>query len=188
MALAQTYRSQGGPFRGDHRSSFNRHHHHSSITNAASTNTKRYNTLDNHFKNFDNSFDFSRNFTEHNYYGNYVEADLAPSTKRRKFSSSAWESSRRPYMQPHTYKNGPSTNSNCSIPLDSTRADANAYPPPTCKRDRTKFEGEDVVFMSRDEIERCSPSRKDGIDALHEKHLRYSYCSFLQNLGVQLEM
>ncbi|KAL0287699.1 UNVERIFIED_CONTAM: Cyclin-T1-4 [Sesamum calycinum] len=50
------------------------------------------------------------------------------------------------------------------------------------------LKAEEVIFMSRDEIERCSPSRKDGIDVLHETHLRYSYCAFLQNLGVQLDL
>ncbi|XP_073009019.1 cyclin-T1-3-like [Typha latifolia] len=41
-------------------------------------------------------------------------------------------------------------------------------------------------FMSRDEIERCSPSRRDGIDSFSETRLRYSYCSYLRNLGVRL--
>ncbi|CAA7400036.1 unnamed protein product [Spirodela intermedia] len=45
-----------------------------------------------------------------------------------------------------------------------------------------------VVFMSRDELEHCSPSRKDGINHLRETHLRYSYCAFLQNLGIQLNL
>lgn len=43
-------------------------------------------------------------------------------------------------------------------------------------------------FMSRDQIERCSPSRRDGIDLLMETHLRYSYCSYLQSLGMRLEL
>nr|CAD1829619.1 unnamed protein product [Ananas comosus var. bracteatus] len=42
--------------------------------------------------------------------------------------------------------------------------------------------------MSRDEIERCSPSRKDGIDSVLETRLRYSYCSYLQSLGMRLEL
>ncbi|CAH1415068.1 unnamed protein product [Lactuca virosa] len=42
--------------------------------------------------------------------------------------------------------------------------------------------------MSRDPIERFSPSRKDGIDALQETHLRYCYCAFLQNLGIRLDL
>ncbi|GAB4843420.1 hypothetical protein Ancab_013382 [Ancistrocladus abbreviatus] len=36
--------------------------------------------------------------------------------------------------------------------------------------------------------DRCSPSRKDGIDALHETRLRYSYCAFIQNLGMRLDL
>ncbi|XP_031504308.1 cyclin-T1-4-like isoform X1 [Nymphaea colorata] len=43
-------------------------------------------------------------------------------------------------------------------------------------------------FMSREELERCSPSRKDGIDLHRETYLRYSYCAFLQNLGMQLKL
>ncbi|CAN6485478.1 unnamed protein product [Victoria cruziana] len=43
-------------------------------------------------------------------------------------------------------------------------------------------------FMSREELERCSPSRKDGIDSSRETYLRYSYCSFLQSLGQLLEL
>ncbi|PKI59208.1 hypothetical protein CRG98_020371 [Punica granatum] len=42
--------------------------------------------------------------------------------------------------------------------------------------------------MSRDEIERLSPSRKDGIDLIRENHLRYTYCNFLQNLGLRLDL
>ncbi|PHU22316.1 hypothetical protein BC332_07423 [Capsicum chinense] len=40
----------------------------------------------------------------------------------------------------------------------------------------------DNVFMSKEEIE------KNGIDAMHEAHLRYSYCDFLQNLGIHLDL
>ncbi|XP_008790961.1 cyclin-T1-4-like isoform X2 [Phoenix dactylifera] len=47
---------------------------------------------------------------------------------------------------------------------------------------------ESEAFMSRDEIERCSPSRKDGINPGLETHLRYSYCSYLQSLGMRLEL
>ncbi|KAK1278457.1 Cyclin-T1-1 [Acorus gramineus] len=49
-------------------------------------------------------------------------------------------------------------------------------------------DGGDMVFMSRDEIERCSPSRRDGIDSMRETQLRYSYCAFLQNLGLRLQL
>ncbi|XP_078446762.1 cyclin-T1-4-like isoform X2 [Wolffia australiana] len=47
---------------------------------------------------------------------------------------------------------------------------------------------DDVVLMSRDELERCSPSRKDGINLLRETHLRYSYCAFIKNLGLRLNL
>jgi cyclin T len=42
--------------------------------------------------------------------------------------------------------------------------------------------------MSRDEIERLSPSRKDGIDSIMEARLRHSYCSYLKNLGLRLAL
>ncbi|KAK1387780.1 CYCLIN domain-containing protein [Heracleum sosnowskyi] len=185
MALAQSYRSQVGPFRDDRRSSFNRHHR--PLINYMAPNTNNsYIVPDNFFPNYENSYDFSRNFWEPNYYNKIAEADLVPPVKRRKFSASAWESGTRPHVQPPVYENGPSANKNSSVRTDSVRAEA--HQPPSCKRDRSKFEDEEVVFMSRDEIERCSPSRKDGIDALQETRLRYSYCNFLQNLGIQLEI
>ncbi|WOL03776.1 cyclin-T1-5-like isoform X2 [Canna indica] len=56
------------------------------------------------------------------------------------------------------------------------------------QREPVVVEGEDAAFMSRDEIERCSPSRKDGIDSLLETQLRYSYCSYLKNLGMRLDL
>lgn len=188
MALAQSYRSQVGPFRGDRRSSFNRQHR-PLINYMVPINNNSYVVPDNFFPNYENSYEFSKNIWEPNYYSKVVEADVVPPVKRRKFSASAWESGMRSYVQPPMYEHGPSTNKNSSVPTvrtDSVRADA--YQPPSCKRDLSVFEDEELVFMSRDEIERCSPSRKDGIDALQETRLRYSYCSFLQNLGIRLEM
>lgn len=186
MALAQTYRSQVGPFRDDHRSSFNTNHH-PMINNKAPTINNFYNVPDNFAFNYDNSYDTSSNFWEHNSYSRYAEADV-PAIKRRRTSTSGWESSMRPYILPCNYEIGPSANRKSDVRMGSIRPNADAYQPPSCKRDRSKFEDEDLVFMSRDEIERCSPSRKDGIDALQETRLRYSYCNFLQNLGIQLEM
>lgn len=184
MALAQTYRSQVGPFRGDRRPSFNRNYHPLN-TNAIPATDNSYNVPDNFVFNYDNSYDISRNFWEDDSYSRYAEAEV-PVTKRRRISTSGWESSMRPYIQPFTYETGPSANRNSSVRVASKRPDSNQ--PSSCKRDRSKFENEELVFMSRDEIERCSPSRKDGIDALQETRLRYSYCHFLQNLGIQLEM
>ncbi|MCO5609419.1 hypothetical protein L7F22_063645 [Adiantum nelumboides] len=44
------------------------------------------------------------------------------------------------------------------------------------------------VFFSREEIDRCSPSRRDGIDVQKETILRHSYCTFLQTLGMRLQL
>ncbi|KAK1395232.1 CYCLIN domain-containing protein [Heracleum sosnowskyi] len=186
MALAQTYRSQVGPFRGDRRPFFNRNYHRL-VANAAPAINNSYNIPNNFSFNNDYSYDISSNFWEHNSYSRYAEAEV-PATKRRRTSTSGCESSMRPYIQPCTYKNGPSDNRNSSVCMGSVRPYTDTNQPPSCKRDRSKFEDEDLVFMSRDEIERCSPSRKDGIDAVQETRLRYSYCHFLQNLGIQLEI
>ncbi|KAK9269893.1 hypothetical protein L1049_025466 [Liquidambar formosana] len=43
-------------------------------------------------------------------------------------------------------------------------------------------------YFSREEIEKHSPSRKDGIDLNTESHLRKLYCSFLQDLGMKLKV
>lgn len=44
------------------------------------------------------------------------------------------------------------------------------------------------IYFSREEIDRCSPSRRDGIDVQAETFLRHSYCSFIQNLGMRLQL
>lgn len=43
-------------------------------------------------------------------------------------------------------------------------------------------------YFSRKEIEENSPSRSDGIDLKKETHLRKSYCTFLQDLGMRLQV
>lgn len=43
-------------------------------------------------------------------------------------------------------------------------------------------------YVTRDVIERSSPSRRDGIDSASENILRKSYCAFLRELGIQLKM
>ncbi|KAJ9700285.1 hypothetical protein PVL29_005885 [Vitis rotundifolia] len=175
MSFTQTYRAQGGTFHDNYRPSFIRNKN----SNSANIN-------DNRIRSYNNPHDFSRNFRERSKNYNYVNHDAAPSLKRRKFSASAWEDTGRHYQQQTTYDSAPST-CNSLVPAP-TRPNANAYTSTSCKRDRSKLEDDDMVFMSRDEIERCSPSRKDGIDALREMHLRYSYCAFLQNLGLRLEL
>ncbi|KAJ4766445.1 Cyclin family protein [Rhynchospora pubera] len=55
-------------------------------------------------------------------------------------------------------------------------------------RATSRAKEEEPGFMSRDEIERFSPSRKDGIDSATEARLRHSYCSYLKNLGLRLAL
>ncbi|XP_002992165.2 cyclin-T1-4 [Selaginella moellendorffii] len=43
-------------------------------------------------------------------------------------------------------------------------------------------------YFSREEIEKSSPSRKDGIDGKKEAQYRRSYCAYLQELGMKLKM
>ncbi|KAK3022081.1 hypothetical protein RJ639_045925 [Escallonia herrerae] len=43
-------------------------------------------------------------------------------------------------------------------------------------------------YFSKEEIEDHSPSRSDGIDQKEESHLRKLYCSFLQELGMELKV
>lgn len=43
-------------------------------------------------------------------------------------------------------------------------------------------------YFSREEIEKRSPSRMDGIDLKKETYFRKSYCTFLQDLGMCLKV
>lgn len=43
-------------------------------------------------------------------------------------------------------------------------------------------------YFTKEEIEECSPSRRDGIDGEHESRLRELYCSYLQKLGMELKL
>lgn len=43
-------------------------------------------------------------------------------------------------------------------------------------------------YFSKEEIESCSPSRKDGIEIGWEEQLRKSYCSYIQELGMKLKV
>lgn len=97
----------------------------------------------------------------------------------------AWQESQQYYVPPMVHDNIPSSYNFQGPP---TRSDGDASTSASCKRDCSIFEDDKPVFMSRDEIDRHSPSRKDGIDVHHETHLRYSYCAFLQNLGMRLEL
>lgn len=173
------------------------------------------NTGFDHSRNHDYAHDFSRRFRENYNFDHYVCPDIEPSSKRRKFSDLSWGNAGVPHQQQNTYYNGllnranlfhcvppkysngqdsaPITFNSSSAVTISTRPDiSGAYASTTSKRNRSEYENNSdddiVLFASRDEIERCSPSRKDGIDSLQETHLRYSYCAFLQNLGVHLDL
>ncbi|KAJ7546085.1 hypothetical protein O6H91_08G024200 [Diphasiastrum complanatum] len=43
-------------------------------------------------------------------------------------------------------------------------------------------------YFTRDEIEKNSPSRRDGVDVNKETYFRKSYCTFLQDLGMRLKV
>lgn len=43
-------------------------------------------------------------------------------------------------------------------------------------------------YFTKEEIENCSPSRKDGIDSKTESHLRKLYCAFMQDIGMKLNV
>ncbi|XP_041011128.1 cyclin-T1-5-like isoform X1 [Juglans microcarpa x Juglans regia] len=186
MSFPWNFHSQGGTTNDDYRSSFSRN-------NFSNNNRNRRNNYSN--RNYRNINDFPGTLWQHNdsFYHvkpeNFTHANRngmgVPSLKRRKFSASTWGGSGRHYVLPGTYDLAPST---CNYVVRPTRHNAEASMSTNFKRDRSQLEDDEPAFMSRDEIERHSPSRKDGIDALREAHLRYSYCTFLQNLGLQLEL
>ncbi|CAJ1977238.1 unnamed protein product [Sphenostylis stenocarpa] len=125
---------------------------------------------------------FSFSMVDHT---NYHRYDAVPSSfKRRKYSAPVWQESQKYYVPPMVHDNIPS----CNFQAPHTRSDADASTSSVYNRGFSIFEDDKPVFMSRDEIDRYSPSRKDGIDVHHETHLRYSYCAFLQNLGMRLEL
>lgn len=215
MTLAKTYHfGKGGPFYGDSMCYGYRYHDTSTSSAVSAAYNNHCNGDFSYTRNYGDHHDFSRNCREYNYnYNSYAKPEGAPSLKRRKSSNSAWEDTGRSYQhyygydkvhsnRPSIYGNffsndstfysqAPSTYNNRLSVAPTTKSDANGHNSTSSKRDRSMFEeddDDDVLFMSRDEIEQFSPSRKDGIDAQHETHLRYSYCAFLQNLGLQLEL
>ena len=183
MSFSRNFRPQGGTIHDEYWCSLSRN-------NNLNCNNRNRTRNNGYMRNFNKS--------HHEYYNsgryrdcNYVKPDNnnnGPSWKRRKFSDSTWGdcSGGRPYLPPNAYEFGSSTS--CFNPGPPTRFNSDASTSTCCKRDRSKLDDDEPVFMSRDEIERHSPSRKDGIDALRETHLRYSYCAFIQNVGLCLEL
>ncbi|KAK6265852.1 hypothetical protein QUC31_016689 [Theobroma cacao] len=185
MSFARNCRPQGGTFQDDYRYPFNRNNYNNNSSN--NYRNRNWNSNCNPTRNFNHAHEFSGQFGEHNRGYHYAQPNCAPSLKRRKFSAATWGDSGRHYPPPNMhYTAAPSDSSNFIPP--PIRSNAEASTSISSKRDRSQLEDDEPVFMSRDEIERYSPSRRDGIDALRETHLRYSYCAFIQNLGLQLEL
>ncbi|KAL3812659.1 hypothetical protein ACJIZ3_013927 [Penstemon smallii] len=214
MSLARSYQPRGSHCRRDGMLSYARNSNMVLKEAAAAVGPNYNHNYDSHPYNanfgtrkHDSSNVFSQNFVLDRPNYDNVWHDTVNSSKRRKLTDLSCENSAISYQQQSTYENhvGLSEhlpykyfnaycsalfdcNNNSTVVTATTADDAGAYAPTAAKRDRSTFEDDEVVFMSRDEIDRCSPSRKDGIDVLHETHLRYSYCSFLQNLGVRLDL
>lgn len=192
MAFIRNYRSQGGTAgdecwpslgRNDVKS-FNNFNHNNNWNRSRTNNfVKNYNNYQKY--NYNNFQKYVGGYKEHADNSNYIKPDSAPSFKRRKFSDSTWGDGGRHYLPPNTYE---FISSSCNNYVPHPRSNGDASASTTGKRDRSKLDEDELPFMSRDEIERCSPSRKDGIDSVREAHLRYSYCSYLQNLGLRLDL
>ncbi|XP_054821813.1 cyclin-T1-4-like isoform X2 [Prosopis cineraria] len=171
MSLAANFQEEGHALHGAYWSA-------STVNNCSNTNRKRSRNNYNNW-NHGSYYDYWATCAEHSGNSNFFRADhvmyvklnnsVQSSLKRRKHSASNWENCWRYYL-PATVHDS----------ISSTSA--------SCKLECSTFEDEDLVFLSRDEIDRFSPSRKDGIDALYETNLRYSYCAFLQDLGMRLEL
>ncbi|XP_047946762.1 cyclin-T1-4-like isoform X3 [Salvia hispanica] len=196
---------RGGKFRRDHRSSCGGNSNTTVRTTGTSMNY--YGVYGTH--DYNNYHGSSQTFRLDGLVYNCHEPVYEPSSKRRRTSTFSYESTGIIYQQQETSQNDlvyradpckPSKYYNAcadaqlvcktsAVDAETRSGGANVNALSTLKRDRLKFEEEEeVVFMSRDDIEKSSPSRKDGIDQLHETYLRYSYCSFLQNVGARLHL
>ncbi|XP_042431285.1 cyclin-T1-5-like isoform X2 [Zingiber officinale] len=130
---------------------------------------------------------FSTNQRDHALSDFYAASGGPPPTKKRRFlpDRPAWDSG----------ANGGTVSSSCrSVMRPPRREDENARrrdlneAQPHEQREPVRSEAEGAPFVTRSEIEMCSPSRKDGIDCLLETELRFSYCSYLQHLGLRLDL
>ncbi|XVF28887.1 hypothetical protein REPUB_Repub15cG0071700 [Reevesia pubescens] len=185
MSFAWNCRLQGGNFQDDYWYPFDRNNYNNNSSNNYWT--KNWNWNSNSARNFNHAYELLGHFGEHNRGYHHAQPNCAPSSKRRKFSAATWGDSGRHYLPSNMqYSAAPLDSSNFFLP--PIRPNPEASTSVSSKRDRSQLEDDEPVFMSRDEIERYSPSRRDGIDALREVHLRYSYCAFIQNLGLQLEL
>ncbi|XP_047334343.1 cyclin-T1-3-like isoform X2 [Impatiens glandulifera] len=206
MSRIYTHHSEGGSLPGGGGKMISYKRGYGAIDPVDSSNCYDFNQSQSRNYNNNNHNENWRKLGNHAHVDNHLNRDSsAPFLKRRKFSASSCEGSRRD-NHPNTYNhvqsmsnqsvetrfcpNGILARESSSILPAHTIFDGNGRSYVTNKPDLPKLEDVDtgMVFMSRGEIERCSPSRKDGIDAVHEMHLRYSYSIFLQNLGMQLDL
>ncbi|XP_057425167.1 cyclin-T1-3-like isoform X2 [Lotus japonicus] len=183
-------------FQAEDRSLYGAYWYTDDVNNFRNTNRKRsrnnyhqgnYNTYNGHQTKFGDYGGSNFNFYNVDP-ANYVNYGVVQSSmKRRKNSATTWEEGQKYYLPFTVHDNIPSSGSFQSHP---TRSNADTDPSTSAsgKLDCSIFDDDKPVFLSRDDIDRNSPSRKDGIDAHHETHLRYSYCAFLQNLGMRLEL
>lgn len=182
MSFTRNCCIQGDIFQDDYQFPFYRNN----CKNNGSNNYMNWTWNSNPTNTFNHAHEFLGQFGEHE--RPYHHAQLnAPSLKRRKFSAATWGDSGRHYPLSSTHCTAPPVDSSNFAP-PPVRSNAEASTSFSNKRDRSQLEDDESVFMSRDDIERYSPSRRDGIDPLRETHLRYSYCAFIQNLGLQLEL
>ncbi|XWS13610.1 hypothetical protein CRYUN_Cryun36dG0052600 [Craigia yunnanensis] len=194
MSFERNCRLQWGIFQDDYGYPFNRNNYN----NNSSNNYRNWNWISNPTRNFNYADEFLGQFGEHNRGYNHAQPNCAP-LKRRKFSAATWGDGGTHYPPSNMhYTAAPFDSSNFIPPPIRPNAEA-FFPPPirpnaeastpvSSECDRSQLEDDEPVFMSRDEIERYSPSRRDGIDSLRETDLRYSYCAFIRNLGLQLEL
>ena len=205
MSFVRPQQPRGGKFHRDNRSSCARNSNMAvRATGAAPPNYHgNFGTHD-----YNNYHDFTQTYRLDGLMYDRRGPDFAPSPKRRKTSAFSAENTGFIYQQQQTYQYDlanradsfkPSRYYNAcadaqlvckssSAVAETRSGGANPNASSASKCDPLKFEDEEVVFMSRDDIEKSSPSRKDGIDQLHETYLRYSYCSFLQDIGVRLHL
>ncbi|RYR37446.1 hypothetical protein Ahy_A09g042330 isoform C [Arachis hypogaea] len=185
MSFVRNFEPEGRHLHGGYRSTYD--------GNNFGNNNRKRSRNDYHHRNYNIQNNNWANFGDHggncNFYradhANYAKYDAVPaSLKRRKYAAPAWEDSQMYYL-PYTVQNNFSS---ANFQAPPTRSNADTSTSASLQLDWSIFEDDKPSFMSRDEIDRYSPSRKDGIDVRHETHLRYSYCAYLQNLGMRLEL
>ncbi|XP_057538632.1 cyclin-T1-4-like isoform X1 [Amaranthus tricolor] len=195
MSYGRSYQPQGGTLFEFHGRTFPRNQNYDYMQNEAYYNCNRYNQFGNRIFDDMRRHDFHSNVPgncrERAHQGNYYRPHhVSPSSKRRKLSENAWGSDGASYCQSNHFVFSTTNPSAESLFFPATAATSTSSHCHTVgKRGRSDLEDEEcAIFMSKEEIERCSPSRKDGIDVLHETRLRYSYCGFIHNLGMRLDL